>query len=108
MFCPSHTTYHLSPMPRVKATDPPHANSFTMHSRLVGQDKKNCLGEPAHLPKTKINLKTQKKVLPEIFKQFRVLQERMDRQHTSIDIATYRTNEPRGQLSKNHYHYHPH
>ena len=36
----SHVTYHTSLTPIATATDPPPANSPTMHSRLVGQDPK--------------------------------------------------------------------
>ena len=32
---------HLSLMPKATATDPPPANSPTMHSRMVGKDQKN-------------------------------------------------------------------
>ena len=35
----SYATCHVSPTPTATATDPPHANSSTMHSRLVHQDR---------------------------------------------------------------------
>ena len=40
-FCRSPVICHLSLMPKATATDPPPANSPTMHSRMVGKDQKN-------------------------------------------------------------------
>ena len=42
------------------ATYLPHANSITMYSRLVRQDRHFFLGEPAYLPNNTKNVKSQK------------------------------------------------
>ena len=52
----SDVTCHLLLTPTATATDPPPANSPTMHSRLVHQDKKVCFWEPSLLPKNKFSL----------------------------------------------------
>ena len=44
-------TSHTSPTPTATATYLPHANSPTMYSKPVCQDRKFFWGAPAYLPK---------------------------------------------------------
>ena len=55
---------HLPAMPTATSTDSPLDNSPTMHSRLVTQDNKNVLGEPAYITQnTEKNSKQNKDFL---------------------------------------------
>ena len=103
----------MSPMQTATATDLPAGNSPTMHIRLVCQDRKCCILEPAYLPKKPI---TKKKIFKSHQKKgflsfvilaicsltislhsthFRVPAEGKE---PHMDIVTYRLNQPRGRF----------
>ena len=89
-------TCRLSPTPTATATDPLPANSPTMHSRVVC--RQFCLGEPACLPKISHTnffnhiLQSPVHAVPGPGQWHRYT-------NAQTDIATYKLNQSRGQLS---------